>query len=372
MIVTPRISILVFVPRLDVGGAQRVLVTLLNYFDRSRLNLHLVVLGHANGELVGQLPKDIAVTYLNKSHVRSSISGIVRLCWRHKPDVIFVNLSYLCLTFSILRPFLPKSASIVARESNIITQNNKAYRFPALWNWLYRTFYHRLDHVICQSEAMRADVDKNFNLDKSQLSVIANPVDIARIRHLGEYKPAKVHNRGKVKNRKASLVAVGGLRAEKNFDGLIRAMALLRDKNFVLDIIGDGIESQMLRNLSAELELGDKVAFHGLRMNPYRTMARADGLVLSSHYEGLPNVVLEALALGTPVISTPAGGVATSLLRGRNGCFLARDASPEALAEALESWLQSTPNRMPEDAADEFAVTRIAHQYEALFKELAH
>ena len=101
-------------------------------------------------------------------------------------------------------------------------------------------------------------------------------------------------------------------------------------------------------------------------------MASADGLVLSSHYEGLPNVVLEAMSLGTPIIATPAGGVATSLLRGRIGCFLARDASPEALAEALERWLQSVPIRLPEDAAHEFVATRMARQYEALFKELAH
>ena len=140
--------------------------------------------------------------------------------------------------------------------------------------------------------------------------IIHNPVDMEKIRNsVGAPVDHPAFRAGGT-----VLVAAGRLEHEKGFDLLIEAMALLPDTRVQVVILGEGRLESELRALARKHGLDGRVHFAGFQKNPFAWFAKADAFVLSSRYEGFPNVVLEALACGTPVISTPAPGGIRELL----------------------------------------------------------
>ena len=357
-----QISVCLVMQSLDAGGAERVGLTILRYLDRSRFAIELLVLGDEKGPLRSEVPDDIDLTFLGKRHARWAIwhlSGILR---SKRPDILLVNLSHLNLLVAMFRWLLPRPMTIVARETNVISKNNQEYRFPSIWGTLFRLFYRRLDHVICQSNQMYRDLVDNFSMPAHKASIIGNPTNIKHIRSLAE-----TGSKPRFPATRTKLVAVGTLHSRKNFDGLIRALAQCGDKDIGVEILGDGPERGRLGDLVEELGLADRVHLAGYVRNPYPSIAAADALILTSAYEGLPNVVLEALALQTPVIATPAGGVCKDLLADRHGCVVAEDESDKAISNAILQWISRAPYEIDKDAVQSFDAPVIVKRYEDLF-----
>jgi glycosyltransferase involved in cell wall biosynthesis len=127
-----------------------------------------------------------------------------------------------------------------------------------------------------------------------------------------------------------------------------------------LTVLGEGPELEPLRARARQRGLDERVHFVGFQANPYAFFARADALVLSSAYEGLPNVVLEALACGTPIVALPSPGGLREIVDGVQGCELAIDMSAAALARALERW---RPLRIPRSVVARYELTAIVARY---------
>ena len=359
---TRRISLCVVMQNLEAGGAERVSVTIVNYLDRRKFDVKVVVLSGDKGPLRSELPDDVTVTFLGKSKALRSIGDLIRLVNKTRPNVVFVNLSHVNLLISIFRSMLPASTVVIARETNVVSMNNREYALPVFWGWLFKLFYNRLDHMICQSEAMRTDLIKNFGVSPQKTSIIGNPTDIGRIRELAGRGTIARNDDCTIK-----MVAVGSLHSRKNFDGLLRALHLCTAKNITLEILGDGPERNRLDAMINDLGLAHRVRLKGFVSNPYPFIGNADALIITSIYEGLPNVVLEALALQTPVISTPAGGVCNELLVGRQGCVLSKDTSDQAIASAIESWIAGSPFEIAQDEVESFDARMVVRRFETLF-----
>ena len=351
--------LLFLIPTLAGGGAERVVVTLLQHLDRARFELALAVVDTREAAFRDQVPADVEFIDLGCKRLRHALPKLVRLLWRRRPDVVMSTLGHLNLALAIVRPLLPSGTCYVARETTVVSHGITEYRRPHVWAWAFRRFYGRFDRVICQSRAMRDDLVHNFALEAKRTSVIHNPVDRTRIVQAAASPVQSVTPPGML-----GVVAAGRLSREKGFDLLLGALALARRRDLQLTILGDGPLRAALVVHAQARGIAERVHFAGFLRNPYPTIAAADLFVLSSRYEGFPNVVLEALACGTPVVATPAPGGVREILDGVAGCIVADEVSAESLADALDRW---QPSRVPPAAVAPYAVKRIVEAYEAEF-----
>jgi glycosyltransferase involved in cell wall biosynthesis len=351
-------KILFIVPSMRGGGAERVMMTLLNHLDRSRFDPILALI-KKEGPLLDKLPSDLPIIDLNAQNARYAIIKIIRLVWSIKPDIVFSTLGYLNLLIALIKIFLPRNIRLIAREGSIPSVQNKREKYPQIFDWLYTNVYNRFDCIIAQSQYMKKDLLENFSISDEKVIVINNPVDIKHITELSEqtgyFYPAN----------KINLLAVGRLSYEKGYDILLQAMKLL-DDNYHLTILGVGPDEDLLLRLSDKLKLQQRVTFKGFQDNPYKWMKNADFMVLSSRYEGFPNVVLEANACGIPVIAFDCpGGTAEIIEDGVNG-LLVKNGDSVAMADAIQHSRLTTWNEMKiqENISEKYNINFIMNKYE--------
>jgi glycosyltransferase involved in cell wall biosynthesis len=355
-----RKHIALIIPTLTGGGAERVIVTLAKHLDRRRFRVTLAVVDTRRAVLRDQIPDDVAFVDLQARRVRHALPRVISLVRRIKPDILFSTLGHLNVALAMIRFLLPATVRTVARETTVVSCSLDLQKHRTFWRTLYRTFYRRHDEVICQSRYMRDDLVRNFQFPESKTRVINNPVDVERVRTLSA-EPAPIAKLpGGVR-----LVAAGRLDVEKGFDLLIDALALLNRPEVHLTLLGEGVLAEELKQRARARGVADRIDFVGFQANPFAWFAKADAFVLSSRYEGFPNVVLESLACGTPVIATPAPGGTGEILDQVEGCVLARDVSAPALADAIGRWLGSPRQRIGESAIEPYRLERILAQYEA-------
>jgi glycosyltransferase involved in cell wall biosynthesis len=358
-----RTQILFLIPSLCSGGAERVIVNLMRYLDRSKFDLTLGVVNMDSAVFFDDIPSDVKIIDLGSARVRFALVKIIRLIWKIQPDVVFSTLGHLNLMLAILKPLLPKSIRYLCRETTILSEGIKSYSHPRCWAWAYNCFYNRFDRIICQSRYMRDDLIANFETSPNKLVVINNPVDIDRVRQMAA-EPSATEMISDNKKR-INLVSAGRLVETKGFDLLIEALALIANPYMHLTLLGDGPLIAELQDLAKARGLGDRIRFVGFQKNPYAFIAQADAYILSSRYEGFPNVVLESLACCTPVIATPALGGVQEIFEGLEGCLMAKSVSAEGLAEALSSFVYG--KRLSPDVIEPYAIARIVSFYEQQF-----
>jgi glycosyltransferase involved in cell wall biosynthesis len=352
--------VLFLLPNLRGGGAERVILTLLRHLDRQRFRVALAVVDTSGAVYSNDIPIDVEFIDLGSSRVRYAMPRIVRLIWSKRPDVIFSTLGHLNLALAIVRPLLPNSIRYVARETALVSEViADGCRWPSLWAWAYRRFYSRLDLVVCQSRAMRSDLIERYGFPHDRAMVINNPVDTLAIRQLAGVRSV---SDGPDNATSVRLLAAGRFTAQKGFDLLIEALALCKRPGLKLTILGDGPLRSQIERLARDRGVLERVVFAGYQDNPFRYFRESDVFVLSSRYEGFPNVVLEALACGLPVISTPASGV-SEIIDGIEGCSLADDISAVSLAREIEGFRKGA--RIPADTVQPYEVNTIVRLYEA-------
>ncbi|MCX7901002.1 MAG: glycosyltransferase [Burkholderiaceae bacterium] len=306
---TPRRRVLFLIPTLRGGGAERVMTTLLKHLDRGLFELTLGVVDTRDAAYRDDIPHDVTIIDFRCRRVRHALPRVIRCIWSLRPHVVFSTLGHLNLALAVLRPFFPPATRLIARETIVVSYGLRSHAWTGLWALGYRWFYRRIDHLVCQSQDMRDDLVAGFGFPAHKATVINNPVDVEAIRKLATVAPQGGLFLGpRAGDASLRLVAAGRLCHQKGFDLLIRALARLGDPRVRLSLLGEGPLEGQLRELAADLGVRGQVDFVGFVKNPSPFFAAADAFVLSSRYEGFPNVVLEALACGTPVIATPAPG----------------------------------------------------------------
>ena len=324
--------------------------------------MSLVVIDTSNQVYLNQVPSDVEFFDLSRKRVRYALIDVVRLIKATRPNIVFSTLGHLNLALAIIRFLLPSNIKFIARETSIVSKVHEKYKYTYLWKLVTFIFYRKVDIVVCQSKYMRNDLIQNYGVPYEKTVIIYNPVDIEGIRK--KLRNIKKNNN---ENKYTYFVAAGRLADVKGFDNLIKAIDLIKYENIKLDILGEGPLFNKLTKLINEYKLSHIIRLVGYQSNPYEWFFNADAFVLSSYYEGFPNVILEALACGTPVISTPAIGGLSEILRDRKSNIIADEISAEALAEALKYWIKSPKTKISHNDILPFSCDKIMNRYQNLF-----
>ncbi len=356
-----KIRLLFLVTNLGGGGAERFSVNLLRYLSRSRFDVTLAVVNNINPAFDLFIPSDLKIIDLKCSRVRYSPLKILKVVWTVKPDVIFTVSWHLSFVVSLCKLFLPTNIRFVARETGIISLRHANSKLPSLLRFTYRVLYNNFDAVVCQSRYMADDLISYCGLSKKKVALINNPVDKEWIKsHIDLFDPF-------FNSDCINLVAAGRLVDVKGFDILIEAVSFCTDLPIHLTILGDGPLFSKLANLVYKLNLGDYVTFAGFVSNPFPYFAKADAFIMSSKHEGFPNVVLESLACGTPVISTPAPGGILEILDSIECCVISKRIDSTSLAEAVRFWVKGGREKVSEGDLAKYEIKAITSVYDGLF-----
>jgi len=361
-----RPRVLLLIPHLGGGGAERVTALLARSLSPEKYEVHLgLITGPPSAAT--DLPSSVQIHALGAPRVRAGALLLLRLIRRLKPDLILSNMFHLNFLVLLLRPLFPHGPRVLVRQ-NATASSALAFKgLPVYTRLLYRLLYCHADRVICQTKAMAQDLSRQFGLKEAQLTVLLNPVDFKEVRDCTEPASNPWNGPG------PHLLAVGRLSREKGFDLLLEALALLRDQfpTASLVIAGEGPEEAALKAQCRQLQIDKAVCFAGHLNRPWLYFPEATLFVLPSRHEGLPNALLEAAAAGLPLIALPASAGLTDLLSGQPGVWLAPSISAEALAASLLAALQSLQpsQRFAHAFVEEFRIDRAIHAYERLIDE---
>jgi glycosyltransferase involved in cell wall biosynthesis len=362
-----RIRVLLLIPHLGGGGAERVTALLSRGLPAAKYEVHLGLVS-AMGADRESLPASVTVHDLRAGRVRSASIPLLWLVGKLRPAVILSNMAHLNLLVLLLRPLFPRGTKLLVRQNGTVSTMLAADRRPWLTELLYRRLYPRADRVICQTQAMAEDLSAKLGIDANRIAVLPNPVDVDAMRAATE-GPSLWTGPG------PHLLAIGRLAPEKGFDILLEALASVRREFPDADLLiaGEGRERSALEEQTRRLALTAAVRFAGHVDQPWRFYPGATLFVLSSRDEGMPNVLLEAAAAGLPIVAAPASGGVVDFLAEVNGAWLARSISANGLAEALRVALRSLPpgQRIDREERDStvHGFARAIAAYEALIDE---
>lgn len=353
------------------GGIGRVLVNLGNAFVERGVSVDLL-LGNSDSPYLQQLSPHVRVIELPTTHAFSGLPALVGYLRRERPasintDSIRVNALALRAR-SLARLSSSKTIRVCATLHNTYSRT-LATRSPAKRRSLLariRRFYPRNDAVIAVSRGVAEDFLDLTPLPPSRLHVIPNPVVTSGIEQLAALDP---DHPWLAPGQPPLMLAVGRLHPQKDYPALLRACAALPENTaWRLLILGEGEQRSHLEQLIGELGLTGRAALGGQVDNPYAYMARARFLVLSSAWEGFGNVLVEAMAVGTPVVATDCPhGPGEILDEGRLG-RLVPVGDVEALTAAISDALVR-PAPAPEilrAATEQYQVASVVEQYARL------
>jgi len=320
-----------------------------------------------DGPLIDKIPKHVVYFSLNRKHVSRSIVPILKAVWTVKPDVLVTSIFHLNLAIIMLRPFFPLKTKVVIRESNLPSIALNRERSPTLFKLLIKRFYRKADRVISLGDSMSADLIDYFHVPEKLISIIPNPVDIDHIETLSR------RYENPFGKSKYNFLAVGSLTSQKGFDILISAMESIAKEHIDahLSILGDGPLKKELKGSIFQKGLSNFISICGFRDNPYPYFYHADRFVLSSRYEGLPNVILESLALGTPVIALDNPGCLRDIVKNDKQGVLVTPCTAGRLAdEMLKAYRLGAPETKESLLPGKFLLKNVISRYEALFDAL--
>lgn len=362
-------TVAIHVPDLSGGGAERMMVNLVNEFASRGIHTDLVVT-RFEGEYCEEVDNSVSVVELDPDPVplyaaMGALRPLRRYLRARRPDAMLSALTRANVVTLLAHRLADVPTRIVVSERNHLSStvgNAEMRRMRALPS-LVRLTYPWADRVVPISDGVGRDLADTASIPESSMRTIYNPVVTPSLFELAEESLSHPWFDGNAEYD--VLLGVGSLTRQKDFPTLLRCFAELVDRRDTrLVVLGEGPKRDDLRRLGSELGVSDAVDMPGFVDNPFAYMRRADAFVLSSAWEGFGNVLVEAMACGTPVVSTDCPSGPSEILDGGEYGPLVPVGDPHALAEAVCRTLESPPpSSRLEARAREFSVSTIADQY---------
>lgn len=349
----------IFVPSLSIGGAQRVALNLAQGLVDQGFNVDLV-LQEAIGAFLRQVDPRVRIIDLKSPGIIGRLYGLVQYFQREQPAVLLSILDNVNVASFAKQLSGTSTRVVVSLHINLPepVQDWKTWLKPLL----IRYSYPLADGVIAVSHGVAENISCITGMSLNQIHVIPNP--ITQPSAVKPNSPAVPHPWFEP-GQPPVILGAGRLVKEKDFATLIQAFAIVHQQHECrLMILGEGEQEPDLRALIEHLGISSSVALPGFVEDPSPYMASASVFVLSSIKEAFGNVLVEAMAVGTPVVSTNCASGPTEILEAGKYGKLAAIANPNQLAEAILATLRNPPNpEMLKQRASMFSIEQIVRQY---------
>ncbi len=337
------VHIALFVPDLSGGGAERVMLNLAHGFVERGINTDLVLL-NAEGPYKDKVDERINIHDLGVARAAGSIGPLVHYLRHQQPDALISALGQTNLAALLAKRLSTTRIPILVTEHQSFQPGRETgFRqriFPRLARWLYPS-----GKVVAVSEGVADTMAQVIGLPRQDITVIPNPVLTDDLQSLAaEPLPMGV--------RRPYVLGMGRLTAQKNFPLLLDAFRRMAEQrpDLNLVILGDGPDRSALEAGVRELGLQERVSLPGFQANPYPWLKGAAAFALSSDWEGLPTVLIEALALDVPVVATDCeSGPREILGSGRLGRLVPVNDAPALAAALLEAAAETGNPATPAD-----------------------
>lgn len=352
-----RKKLMIVRPTMGQGGADRVTLILLQHLDRREFEISLVLM-RKEGAYLSDIPVDIHVINCNSKNLWHFLFPLRSVIRREKPDILFstcggANMPLSVLTF--LSPFRKWKAILSERNVLFHPGKNQIKRYVMIFT--KALFYRFADVITAVSEGVKIELSKLLFLRQSDILVVDNPVIDASLNSLSA-EPLS-HPWFSKEREIPVILHVGRFVHQKDHTTLVKAFRiLLNQKRARLFLLGDGPLKSKIESLVKELDIAKEVTFGGFDINPFKYMAACDVFVMSSIHEGMPGVLIQAMACGAPVVSTNCPTGPDELVSSENG-FLVPVQDESALASGLLKMLNLLPEvRKSMGLAGQKSVTR--------------
>jgi glycosyltransferase involved in cell wall biosynthesis len=358
---TSRIGI--FVSFSGTGGVERMVLNLTRGLVDLGATVDMIPVKTRSGHLES-LPSRVRLVDLGSSHTLTSLPGLTRYLRTERPAALLAAKDRANQIAILARYFAGVPTRLVLRMGTTVSAaiTGKHPIKKRLWYLRMRMLYPFADAVVAVSKGVADDLKKNAGLSPALLRIIQNPVIPPELPALADEPVAHPWFR---QNTVPVIIGAGRLTRQKDFPTLLRAFALIKEKrSSYLVILGEGRDRAFLESLARKLGIRDDVHLPGFVENPYAYMSKAALFVLSSAWEGSPNVLTEALALGTPVVSTDCpSGPREILANGRYGP-LVPVGDHHALARTILKTMDSPPEKaLLKNAVRDYTVQASSAKY---------
>lgn len=303
-----------------------------------------ILLIKAQGPYVAQLPDEARCITLRSRHSATSVIEVARYLHRERPDALLAIKHRAIIAALRAKRLSGVDTPISGRLGTTVSaaMSGKSRWRRAHWFRAMRRYYPQLRQLIAVSQGVADDVLAITGMPKDQVCVIRNPTISEAMLVAAESAP---EHPWLAPGQPPVVLGVGRLTEQKDFPTLLRAFALLlSEQDARLVILGEGGDREKLEELAKALGIVDKMALPGFQTNPWSWMRRAAVFVLSSRWEGSPNGLTEALALGTPVVSTDCPSGPRELLQAGDIAPLVPMGDAPAMAQAMTRMLRQPPD----------------------------
>lgn len=315
-----------------VGGAERMTLLIGKLLDRDKFDVNFVLIKKQDyvTPIEDFIPAGYPVEVMDGTKTNRIIRGMIKILRAAKPDIVFSSVLFINNKLLPLKVLFPATKFIIRCE-------NYLYTFRRTQKIMIKCLYRLADAIIAQTEEMREELVEQLGISCSKVSVLHNPID----KELIEQRLCEGSD-PYPQDGKRHLVASGRFAYQKGFDLLVKAFGIVysRRTDVEMYILGNkdgGCAAEYDRVCQIIKQSGLENVIHciGFQKNPYIYVKYADVFVLSSRWEGLPNVLIEALYLGTPAAAFKCIPIVERIVDCGSTGFTAECEDINSLAEAI-------------------------------------
>lgn len=354
-------EITAFISTLEGGGAQGVFVTVMNYYVSNGLNVTVVV-GNLNNDIYScELSKKISIQELKADSSKKSLFKILDYIRNNTIELAFAFSPEMAVNLVIARKVTNKHFPIIGRCINTLSMeygNAEGFFRREISSRLIKFLYYKIDQGVAQSTQMKVDLVNNYKFKNEQVCTINNPLSDKYEKEL--FVAPK-------RNRDNNILFVGRFEKQKGLDMLIEAFSKIKDREVRLLLFGDGSQKMSLIQVAKKFGVDNRIDIHPFDKNIIDRYRSARLTVMSSIFEGFPNVLSESIACGTPVVSYDLpSGPSDIVINDVNG-YLSSYLNTDDLAKCIDKALKKEWDYvLVKKSAERFSKNNILPQYKEL------